>query len=74
MLTAVHRCSTACKCYADVHIWARNIRKQRGDISQLKDVLERKRQCHQGTYVKNRHRHRELSMSWSEVTKNINYF
>jgi hypothetical protein len=74
MLTTVHRCSTTCKCYADVHIWARYIRKQRGERSRLADVLKRKQECHQGTRVENRQKHQELTMPWSEVTKNINYF
>lgn len=74
MLSAVHRCSTACKCYADVHIWARHIRKQRGNGSQLKDVLDRKQNCHLGINIANRDQHQELTMSWTEITKNINYF
>ena len=74
MLTTVHRCSTTCKCYADVHIWARYIRKQRGELSGLADVLKRKQECHQGTLVENRQKHQVLTMPWSEVTKNINYF
>ncbi len=74
MLTAVHRCSTACKCYADVHIWARHIRKQGGNVSQLKEVLARKRDCHLGVNLANREKHQELTMPWSEITQNINYF
>lgn len=74
MLTAVHRCSTTCKCYADVHIWARYIRKSGGHISELKDVLNKKQECHLGKRFGNREKFQECNMSWSEITKNINYF
>lgn len=74
MLSVVHRCSTGCKCYADVHIWARHIRKQRGDFSQMEHVLKRKQECHDGKLAENRQKYQELTMPWSEVTKNVNYF
>jgi len=74
MLSAVHRCSIQCKCYADVHIWARHIRANGGEIGQLKEVLKKKSECHAGKRLENRSVKTELNMSWTEVTKNINYF
>ena len=74
MLSVVHRCSVGCKCYADVHIWARHIRKQGGDLSQLRDILKRKKECHEGKRSDSRVKYQELTMPWTEVIKNVNYF
>ena len=74
MLSAVHRCNIHCKCYADVHIWARHIRKQGGEVSQLKEILKKKADCHAGKHLENRKIQTDLKMSWSEVTANINHF
>ena len=74
MLAAVHRCSTTCKCYADVHILARSLRKRGGHVSELKNVLKKKQECHLDNRLKNREIPHELNMTWSEITKNINYF
>lgn len=73
MLTTVHRCSTVCRCYADVHIWARNVRVHGGDKSSLKETLKAKALCHQGKH-RNKLTGKTLDMSWSEITKNINHF
>ena len=73
MLTAVHRCSSACRCYADVHIWARNVRVHGGDKGRLKEALNTKALCHQGKHG-NKRIGKTLDMSWTEIIKNINHF
>lgn len=71
MLSKVYRCSPMCKCYSDIHVWAKHIRIQGGSLKPLQNLISKMETCDGPKDVP----HSFIKvLPWSEERANVDYF